>query len=226
MPFATGAEISAQNPDSFVATQDRLYAPVNAKMTGQPVDPSGYRASLQVAQHKTPHSIFCRTCRAQFARRKTPLICRTRSIRTRHPAKCSPGIRRKAIRRQHGDMMSTPSFQQDPATTERYQAPIWRHLASDLERAADGQGVGDAYPFRTANAYSTYGHNFINRVLNRAVTANNPSQEIAPDAAAKNLLNANGSDLQLLRQTSRRRQMQSAELQAGDDGLRRSQERL
>lgn len=185
---------NAQNPDSFVATQDRLYAPVNAKMTGQPVDPSGYRASLQAAA-QDPALNLLPDVQAQFARQKFADLSDALD-KNAPPGKMLTWDQAQAIRRQHGDMMSTPSFQQDLG--DRALSSTYGGIAGDLERAADGQGVGNAY--RAANAYSTQGHNFINRVLNRAVTANNPSQEIAPDAAARNLLNANGSDLQLLRQ--------------------------
>jgi hypothetical protein len=101
----------------------------------------------------------------------------------------------QAIRRNIGDRMGTPKWVQDIG--ERALTRTYGGIAGDLQNAANGRGVGQA--FTDANAYSTRGYNFIRNVANKAVTTNDAAGDIPGSQAADRLLSLPDESVQALR---------------------------
>jgi len=181
------------NPNGFLATQDRLYAPVNARMAGQMVDPAPYRAALDNAA-RDPALAARPDIQQQFARQQIQQHLDALN-QNAPPGTMMTWEEMQAIRRNWGDMLATPEIQQslDPAA----QRSVYGGIAQSLQNAANGRGVGQQ--FADANAYSTYGHNFIDQTLSKAVRTQNPGQDINPAVAADRLLNSDDTSLRLLR---------------------------
>lgn len=183
-----------QDPNSFPAQQAVKFAPVDARMAHATVDVSGYRNALRDGSIDRALAGLPETQQA-FARAELKKLLD--AIEADRPG-ANPTVRweqAQAIRRQIGDMMGTPAFQQ--SLGEKAMTRLYAGIAGDMQQAANNNGVGRI--FREANQHSTEGFNFISRVADKAVKTNNPSQDIAPGKAADDLLKLYGTDLAELR---------------------------
>src|SRR4029079_17332480 len=96
----------------------------------------------------------------------------------------------QAIRRQIGADMGTPDIINSVGTARLRD--LYASLAGDIENTANAHGQGRL--FREANQTTIDAHNFIDNTLVKAIKARNPGQEsVAPDAAAKALLESNSA---------------------------------
>lgn len=216
--------------NQFQQLQDRAFAPVNRTMAGQPVDPSGYRSALQDAAVDPRLAGLPETQRAYAQQRIQTLLDAIN--KDAPPGKMLTWEQAQGLRRQAGDMLTTPEIVNSIGSTNA--SSIYGGIADDLQNAANGAGVGA--DFRNANQISTAGHTFIRDVLSKAVTSNNAiAESINPEDAARALLQLQGSDMQKMRllmpdatnalAAAKLRQMQQARpSQAGATGAETSTE--
>jgi hypothetical protein len=182
--------------ETFPAERDVAFAPMNGRMAQAYVDPSGFRRSLSQGAVEDALKDLPETQRVLGRQQMQKLLDAFNA--DREPGSPITWEQANALRQRIGDMRGTPEFIQgmgDAALTK-----IYGGIASDMERAAENNGMGRL--FREANEHSTKGYNFLSRVAGKAVETNNPNQDIAPEVAAQRLLNLKGSELTELRQRS------------------------
>lgn len=180
--------------NTFPQMQTTAYAPVNQKMAGAYVDPSGYRSALQNAAVDPALAGMPATQQALQRDKLQDLL--DALDKDAPPGKMMSWEQAQAVRKNIGDAMGTPDWV--GSLGQNALKSVYGGIAGDLQNAATGAGVGT--DFARANALSTTGHAFIDNVLSKAVSANNPLQEsISPEAATNALLGSGDTSLQALR---------------------------
>jgi len=174
--------------NTFPRQQDAVWNPLNQRMAGAAVSPSGYRAALERLANPPELGGMNETQRlagSAFARERLAAL----------NADLPPGSsmtwgQAQAIRRQIGADMGTPDIINSVGTARLRS--LYASLAGDIENTAHAHGQGRL--FREANQTTIDAHNFIDNTLVKAIKARNPGQEsVAPDAAARALLESNSA---------------------------------
>jgi hypothetical protein len=174
--------------NTFPRSQDAVWNPLNQRLAGAAVDPSAYRRALQRLANPPELGGMTETQRlmgSNFARERLAAL----------NADLPPGSsmtwgQAQALRRQIGADMGTPDIINSVGTAPLRS--LYASLAEDIGHTATAHGQGRL--FREANQTTIDAHNFIDNTLVKAIKARNPGQEsVAPDAAARALLESNSA---------------------------------
>lgn len=192
-PQATGTSVQAAARDwrdnVFPAQQKALWDPLNQRMAGAAVTPSGYQSALD--------SVTKQLGLPETQKALTPALAQKLSdALSADVGGNMTWDQASALRTLIGQTMGVPEISQSVGADVLKRA--YAGIASDMRNTAVAHGQ-DAL-FDAANKVSTDGHAFINGPLAKVISTNNPAQErITPDQATSNLLNSDGTTLQAIR---------------------------
>ena len=174
--------------------QETAWAPLNQRMAGAAVNPSGFRTALGAAAAPPRLSSLPETQQAWGNPQARSWLAALNNDVGR-----SGNItwdQARAIRTRIGDAMGTPAIVEGVGAQQLRD--IYGSLTDDLGNAATAHGQGAL--FNNANAVSTRGHAFIDNTLRKVVKANNPIQEtVDPEQATKSILNGGDTHVQAIR---------------------------
>ena len=190
---ATQAALRNWRDNIFPAEQSAVWTPLNQRMVGAAVDPSGYRAALQRAAKDPALQSLPETQKA-FAQGKVQewLDALDKDV---PPGQSMTWEQAHALKQKIGDQMGTPDIVSSMGN--KSLQGIYGGLAGDMVATAQARGQGAL--FDAANKVTIDGHQFIDGTLSKAIQRNNAGQEtIRPDDAAQSLLRDN-TGLQQLR---------------------------
>lgn len=177
----------------FPAQQDAAWAPLNTRMAGTPVDPSGYRAALEYAASPPGLATLPENQRAFASAQAKKWLDALNSDAP--PGTMLSWDQAQALKRRIGDVMGTPDIVSSIGSAQLKN--IYGGLASDMRTTAMQKGQGGL--FDAANQVTIDGHQFIDGTLSKAISTPNKTMEsINPEQAAKSLLDSN-TGLQQLR---------------------------
>lgn len=170
--------------------QAAVWTPLNQRMAGSSVTPAGYRTALD--------DLTTQLSLPETSRVLTPAT--VRQLREALVADVPPGgtmtwEQAQQLRTKLGQALGVPDIVQSvgkDALTRAYGG-----IARDMESTATAHGQGQV--FANANQVSRDGHAFIESTLSKIIRSNNPAQDIHPEDATKNILNAGDTDLAALR---------------------------
>ena len=174
--------------NTFPREQEAIWDPINQRMAGASVDPTGYRTALEHLAAPPRLGGLDETQRLMgvpYARARLTALNNDLP-----PGASLTWDQAQAIRQQIGADMGTPDII-NSVGTDRLRG-LYAGLAGDVENTAQAHGLGQQ--FRQANQATIDAHNFIDNTVVKAIRARNPTQEgIAPDAAANSLLQSNSA---------------------------------
>jgi hypothetical protein len=175
--------------------QETAWAPLNQRMAGAAVDPSGFRTALGDAAAPPRLASLPETQQAWGnAQARNWLESLNNDV---GPNGNITWDQARAIRTRIGDAMGTPAIVEGVGAQQLRN--IYGSLTDDLGNTATAHGQGAL--FNDANAVSTQGHSFIENTLRKIVKSNNPYQEVVdPEAATKAILNGGDTHMQAIRQ--------------------------
>lgn len=180
---------------TFPARERAAWTPVDAVMSGDPVEPTNYRTSL---------SSLTRGLAALPETQKVLLPQRVQqmldAINVDVPAGSSMTWQQaQNLRTAIGRLMGVPEIVQ--AVGKDQLKAAYGGISQDMQAAAAANGPAASDLFDRANAVSRDGHAFIENTLSKVIRANNPAQErITPEQAAKAVLGSGDTTLQAIRQ--------------------------
>jgi hypothetical protein len=178
--------------NTFPAEQDAAWVPLNQRLAGTSVDPSGYRAALQRAA-VDPALDSLPAIQKSFAQAKIQgwLDALDKDVPAGQNMSWEQAM---AVKRRIGDQLGTPEIVASMGNDALKN--IYGSLAGDMKTTAAANGQANL--FDAANAVTINGHQFIDGTVSKAIQKNNANQEtIRPDDAANNLLRDNTAMLQL-----------------------------
>ena len=171
---------------TFPAQQDAAWAPLNQRLAGASVDPSGYRAALGYAASPPGLASLPENQRAFASQQAKKWLDALNADAP--PGQSLSWEQAQALKQRIGDAMGTPDIVSSIGGTQLKR--IYAGLADGMSQTATQHGQGGL--FSRANQVTIDGHQFMDGTMSKALARNNETQEtIRPDNAAAALLNDN-----------------------------------
>jgi hypothetical protein len=172
--------------------QETAWQPLNQRMSGAGVDPSGYRRALQQAA-KDPALDSLPENQRVFANKLVQEWLAALDADA-PPGRMLSWEQAHALKKKIGDQLGSPDIVS--SLGNKALQGIYGGLAEDMGTTARAHGQGRV--FDAANKVTIDGHNFIDTVVTKAIQKNNAGQEtVAADIAARNMLGSNDAMMQL-----------------------------